>query len=112
MSESMRCCIWMSAGLVAYKLCHRDYACESCPFDAAMRGAEAATRRSNGTEPAPPPFPGDRWYHPAHLWVRREGANRVRVGIDAFAAHLLADLDRVMLPPPGTPVRRDAPLGA
>jgi glycine cleavage system H lipoate-binding protein len=110
MSDSMRCCIWMSAGLVAYKLCDRDYDCESCPFDAAMRGTEATTRHSNGSETLPPPFPADRWYHPAHLWVRRAGAGRVRIGLDAFAAQLITNLDHVLLPPPGTPVRRDAPL--
>lgn len=32
-------CVWMSAGLVAYKLCDRGFECESCPFDQAMRGA-------------------------------------------------------------------------
>jgi hypothetical protein len=31
-------CVWMSAGLVAYKLCDRGFECESCPFDQAMRG--------------------------------------------------------------------------
>ena len=30
-------CIWMNAGLLFYKLCDRDYRCEKCPFDQAMR---------------------------------------------------------------------------
>jgi len=110
MSDPMRCCIWMSAGLVAYKLCDREYDCENCPFDAAMRGAEAETRRANGATSVAPPFPADRRYHPAHLWVRRMEGGRVRVGVDAFAARLLASVDRVFLPPPGTPVRHDTPL--
>jgi glycine cleavage system H protein len=107
MSGSMPC-IWMSAGLVAYKLCDREYACEGCPFDAAMRGSEL--RPSKVAEPLDPPFPGDRRYHSGHLWVRRVGRERVRVGIDAFAGRLLSAVDGVILPPPGTPVRRDAAL--
>lgn len=40
-------CIWMSAGLLSYRLCDREYDCEHCPLDAALRGA-------------PPPPPADR----------------------------------------------------
>ena len=32
-------CVWMSAGLVAFKLCDREGECEGCPFDRAMQGA-------------------------------------------------------------------------
>ena len=31
-------CVWMSAGLIAYKLCDQDFECERCLFDWAMRG--------------------------------------------------------------------------
>ena len=34
-------CIWMSAGLLRYRLCDREYDCEHCPLDAALRGAPA-----------------------------------------------------------------------
>jgi hypothetical protein len=30
-------CVWMSAGLIAFKLCDREGECEGCPFDRAMR---------------------------------------------------------------------------
>ncbi len=30
-------CVWMLAGVVDYKLCDRDYECERCPFDRALR---------------------------------------------------------------------------
>lgn len=107
MSSSMPC-IWMSAGLVAYKLCDREFACEGCPFDAAMKGTEF--RHTPVAAPPDPPFPDDRRYHSGHLWVRRVGRRRVRVGLDAFGARLLAAIDGVILPPPGTPIRRDAAL--
>ncbi len=38
-SAGVEPCVWMSAGLVAWKLCDRGFECESCPFDQAMRGA-------------------------------------------------------------------------
>ena len=34
-------CIWMSAGLVAYKLCDREFKCEECPLDELMRKESA-----------------------------------------------------------------------
>ena len=47
-------CIWMGAGLLRYRLCDREYDCEHCPLDAALRGA-----------PAPPPAPvGTAGLHP------------------------------------------------
>jgi hypothetical protein len=30
-------CVWMSAGLLDYRLCSREGHCEICPFDQAMR---------------------------------------------------------------------------
>ena len=31
-------CVWMLAGNVDYKLCDREYDCDECPFDLAIRG--------------------------------------------------------------------------
>lgn len=31
-------CVWMTAGVINYRLCDREFECESCPFDAAIRG--------------------------------------------------------------------------
>lgn len=44
-------CVWMSAGLVAYKLCDRGFECEGCPFDRAMRGALPPRPRPEDEEP-------------------------------------------------------------
>jgi len=30
-------CIWMECGYVEYKLCDRDFDCENCPFDKAIK---------------------------------------------------------------------------
>lgn len=34
-----RCCVWMDAGVVGYKLCSRNHQCGACQFD--QRIAEA-----------------------------------------------------------------------
>lgn len=30
-------CIWMEAGILSYLLCDREFDCENCPLDDAMR---------------------------------------------------------------------------
>ncbi len=94
-------CVWMAAGLVVYKLCDREYDCDNCPFDAALRGptpnpegATAEPNRQGRWE-----FRHDRQYHPAHSWVKQLEGTRVRVGLDAFAGRLLDRITSVVLPP-------------
>lgn len=105
--DDARPCVWMAAGLVHYKLCDRDFDCEHCPLDAALRG-----------RPVPPPlvhaslrhipwiFPDDRRYGSTHVWVKPVPMGRLRLGIDAFAAGLLVACRRVSLPAPGTSLAR------
>ena len=38
-------CVWMQAGVVGYKLCDREFDCDRCPFDAALRGETSPDRR-------------------------------------------------------------------
>ena len=118
-----RRCVWMSAGLVAWKLCDRDFDCERCPFDRAMRGGEAGPspepeepRPAAGaaaSAPAATPrrgfanrFPDDRRYHPAHTWVVRTAGGRARIGLDAFAARLAGEAGAVIVPAAGSPLRQ------
>ncbi len=51
--ESKKCCIWMDAGVVQFKLCDKDFDCQSCQFDQAM--TESASRhlpRQQAGQPA------------------------------------------------------------
>ncbi|MCU0560425.1 MAG: hypothetical protein MUD16_09560 [Desulfobacterales bacterium] len=47
-------CIWMQAGVVARKICRRDFACRDCAFDLALRRVvrENETRKRQGRPPA------------------------------------------------------------
>lgn len=51
-------CVWMSAGLVSFKLCDREGECEACPFDLAMRGVSAEPGARDAHR-ALWPFPAD-----------------------------------------------------
>lgn len=99
-------CLWMTAGVVTYKLCDRDFDCEHCPFDAALRGrAETALpgRRTPPGRLSPWSFPDGRVYTPGHLWLAEQVAAPpvLRLGLDAFAAVLLGRLRRLRWPPAG-----------
>jgi glycine cleavage system H protein len=92
-------CVWMEAGIIAYKLCDRDFRCESCPFDAVMRGSTpAAPPPGPPAEALPHSFPADRSYHSAHTWAQSRGNGRIRIGLDALAGYLAAQMTGVVLP--------------
>jgi glycine cleavage system H lipoate-binding protein len=102
----------MAAGLVAYKICDRALECETCPFDAALRGAVSdAPSPSPEAEAGANPwsFPEGRRFHPAHTWAEWRSADRFRIGIDAFAAGLVGRPLAVVLSPPGSPVAQGHP---
>lgn len=92
-------CVWMSAGLVSFKLCDREGECESCPFDRALRGL--APLPAEETLPAWR-FPDDRRYSPGHGWAQLTGAGRLRLGVDAAVARLWDRPSGVILPALGS----------
>lgn len=100
-------CVWMSAGLVSFKLCDREGECESCPFDRAMRGLAPlppASAEAEGVEPGPAVwrFPADRRYSRGHGWAKATGAGRLRLGVDAAVARLWDCPSGVILPALGS----------
>ncbi len=88
-------CVWMSAGVLNYKLCERDFDCERCPLDAALRGKSLQspaqmTLLTPSHEAST--FPDDRLYSTGHSWLQPvEGRDKRmrRFGLDAFAAALI-----------------------
>jgi len=88
-------CVWMTAGVISYKLCDRGFDCENCPLDAALRGHMGAGKAMPAhldRRVADGLFPGDRLYSPGHLWVQalsHDDARVWRVGLDAFATALI-----------------------
>lgn len=87
-------CLWMAAGLLSYRLCDRDFDCEHCPLDAAMRGDSrllGLVAQHIGGRPPGSHFPDDRYYAGGHTWIRLEGTT-AHLGLDAFAANMLDGL--------------------
>lgn len=112
--EGEACCIWMTAGLVDYKLCDLEFDCAACPFDREMRhGYPASEHVSPSTPLAPVPRNDTRLYHSGHLWVKAVdgcGVSRtslVRVGLDPFLAKLIFCIKQNILPAVGTTLVHD-----
>jgi len=110
-------CIWMTAGVISFKLCPFNYDCERCDFDKAMRSqvrsgkmsskvkkgvTEASGRReilrmSSGDSKKPFLFftfsvgklDKELYLHPGHLWACRIEDKKWRVGVDQLLAYIL-----------------------
>jgi glycine cleavage system H lipoate-binding protein len=103
-------CVWMTAGLVAYKLCDLQYNCEICAFDAALSGhSRPVDTASSAAQSARWEFSPDRQYHVSHGWVQIIDEARVRYGIDVFAVRLLERVTAVVLPAVRSSLQRGLP---
>lgn len=109
--ENENKCVWMKTGLVSYKLCDRDYRCETCPFDRAMRsGGSSSLPEPSDLEEDEPLFDdaasllenGPILFHPAHCWVKVETHDRVRIGLDTIITMLMANVQLAVLPTEGS----------
>jgi glycine cleavage system H protein len=104
-------CVWMGAGLVAYKLCDRGFDCEHCPLDLGLHGATRDTpSQAMATKRAPWGFPEDLHFGPGHLWTRPAGDGRLRLGIDTLVTELAPDVLGVHLLPVGAKAQAGDPL--
>jgi len=105
-------CVWMTAGLLAWRLCDREYDCERCPLDAALGGEHAPVEAGAPPHERSPrlEFPSDRRYSAAHGWVQPRPEGLVRLGLDALVARLLDQVSSVVLPAPGSHTQRGQPL--
>ncbi len=133
-------CIWVDAGLVSYKLCDRDFECEDCQFDQAMR---QESRRTSKNPPGSKSLVnekesftasstyrdtlmttvggflsnctssillGDRLYSKNHVWIKKMGDDYYRIGLDKYMVSLFSDTWSLILPQTGTVSQRGAPL--
>lgn len=106
-SDDVLPCVWMTAGLVAYKLCSRNFDCEECPLDMALRGS--CEPGVAATPVAPREFRLDRRYYRTHMWLLPTEPGRLRCGVDGFAARLLDRVTAVVFPTLNTRLQRGRP---
>jgi len=104
-------CVWMKTGLVSYKLCDRNYQCETCPFERAIKNggnnniSESSEREEEGSsfdDPSSQLDNGSFLFHPDHCWVKVETHEKVRIGLDAVITMLLSNVQLVILPAEGS----------
>ena len=106
--DSARPCLWMSAGLLTFRLCDRDFDCERCPLDAALRRGDLVGSRDHEPLLAPnrdtSDFPDDRLYTAGHSWVQAveggDSGRRLRFGLDTFAAAIIGRCGGITWNPP------------
>ena len=102
-------CIWMTAGVVSYKLCPYHYDCEHCDFDQAMqlqfKGRELPVQKTStahqSNENVTPSdtdslftfsvgsLPEDFYFHIAHVWVCARDNHEWVIGIDQLLSYIL-----------------------
>ena len=106
-------CVWMSASILSYQLCERNFDCDACPLDAAMRKhfarpgqAETGRAGSAWVGAAPAGLPAGRGYASNHTWVEAIGQTPkehvvVRVGVEPGLAAALLTPRTLVLPAAG-----------
>jgi glycine cleavage system H lipoate-binding protein len=109
-------CIWMTAGVISFKLCPLEYDCEHCDFDEVMRSQVKSKRdrsrarrdksgvsatsesvSASSLEPAKSLFftfsagkvDEELYLHPSHVWLRRVAHQKWRLGIGRLLAYVL-----------------------
>lgn len=116
--EGERKCVWMTSGIISYKLCPLNYACEDCMFDRVMRNESAAMIRRPDVDAAlaadlasidssAPLIDGSLFYHRNHCWVKVLNTDEVIVGINGILARLIYGVKTVVLPKVGEELSRD-----
>jgi glycine cleavage system H protein len=128
--QSDRKCVWMEAGIVSYKICDRNFECETCPLDFGLRGEKdihqkfpnIETRPSNESDKSLPQcnfrldsscerllkFKLDNhcFVHAGHSWIKILNKNQAKIGIDDIVATALGSIDEVILPLTGEKINR------
>ncbi len=107
--EEEKKCIWMTIGLISYKLCTNDYYCEECVFDQVMRNEIAASNSMAVSSAAAsilkkeplPPAETALFYHRYHCWAKVEDPDEVRIGLDGILARLFSRIKTIALPQEG-----------
>ncbi len=117
-SEHGMKCVWMTSGIISYKLCSLNFFCEDCAFDRVMHNEAASNQLKQDVDSAPKQeltttgqstqrLDGSLFYHKNHCWVKVVNPDEVVVGINGILAKLIYGIKTVVLPKIGDAVTRD-----
>ncbi len=105
-------CVWMTAGILSYQLCDRQFDCDHCPLDSALRTFPLRATATEGSSPAAAPASAQRknllpgfLYSRKHCWMKAGDATDVRVGLEPMLASLTRGAKTVVLPSVGDQVQ-------
>jgi glycine cleavage system H lipoate-binding protein len=128
-------CVWMEAGIVSYKICDREFQCETCPLDIGLKGGENFSENHSSQKNKTSPegrmkqknnlpmedsscsrffrYKLDEKYfvNSGHCWCKVISENHVRIGIDDIVATAMGSIDEVILPTLGEKVMRGSSCG-
>jgi glycine cleavage system H lipoate-binding protein len=122
-------CVWVSAGVLSYRPCDREYECEGCPLYQALRGGDARAVAASDIGASPTRRDGvedvagrylaelgagctlhlDRAYSAEGLWLASERSDELEIGLDDYTLRLLQPVDGVVLPRAGVWLAHMAP---
>ncbi|MFH0990753.1 MAG: glycine cleavage system protein H [bacterium] len=113
-SDEIRC-VWMTAGILSYQLCERNFECERCPLDRALRGELTSQENSQQTvsrqEPTSPieehTLRAGILYDTRHMWLKEEGHKMVIVGLESGIVSKLLSPRAIILPSIGEQLTQD-----
>jgi glycine cleavage system H protein len=107
-------CIWMTAGILMYQICDREFDCDKCPLDQAMRMHLVHKDVSlNKTSPASSMIvhkSEEYRYSNEHCWLEQVESNVVKVGIEPTLASSLISVKAVVFPSVGQEINRHDPI--
>lgn len=106
---SQRPCIHHMKGKISFRTCPRAYHCTDCEFDQYFDDhfkVHAVIQPMDFQTVHGVMLPAGYYLSAGHTWVRIEDRDRVRIGIDDFAARLLGKIDAVSIPLMGQTVQQ------
>ncbi len=119
--EELSRCVWMTAGVISFKLCPLAFDCEHCDFDKVMRfqaepnGMKSRTKgqiskaafpsEDGGAADIPPEgqfftfsiseFDERLHLYPIHIWAKHQGDHTWKIGVDELLAYVLPPVLRI-----------------
>lgn len=118
--KSEKICEWVELGILSYKICDRNFDCENCPLDKALRGfldeSSVVNRNSfnyfSSLDHLVKIKQSENYFVcPKHTWVEVIHPKEVKIGVDDVTAVVLGSIDRIKLPKINETIFKDACCG-
>jgi glycine cleavage system H lipoate-binding protein len=109
---SRRPCIHHLKGKISFKACAHGYNCKNCEFDqffVDQHAVHAVVTPVGFLESHGIKIPQGYYLHRGHMWLKIEGGDSVRIGLDDFASRVFGPVDRIESPLIGKKLHQGRP---